>query len=121
MGTVHWDTLCSYSCCDLFPVDMPWAEGVAGPHLPRPQLGGNTTAPRTEHRCWPPPRSLRNRKGQGCGTMGQSPTVTCHQAGRVARPPPSCPSFWGSHHHPPGLIIIPGPCQITEGLRGTQG
>lgn len=43
--------------------------------------------------------------------MGQSPTVACHWAGKVARAPPPCPSFWGvppsprrTEHHPWPLL-----------------
>lgn len=46
MGTVHQDTPTVFLLLlSLFPMDMPWAEGVAGPLLPCPQLGGNTIAP----------------------------------------------------------------------------
>lgn len=31
------------------------------------------------------------------------------------------PSFWGSHHHPSGLSIIPGPCQGHRGTAKDKG
>lgn len=128
MGTVHWDTLCSYCCCHLFPMEMTRAEGVARPLLPCPQLGGATPLPpRTGHHCWHPPRSLRSRKGQGCeGTHhgavphhnlspgrkgGQTPTTS-----RLLGVPLSPPR---TEHHPWPLLRSLRDCE-GRGCEGTH-
>lgn len=94
-------------------------KGWLDPYCHIPHLGGSTIAPRMEHRCWPPPRSLRNHKGQRCeGTVphcdlspgrrgGQTPTMS-----QLLGVPPSPPR---TEHHPWRLPRSPQDC---SGVRG---
>lgn len=119
MGTVHQDTPTVFLLLlSPVPMDRPWTEGVFGPLLPCPQLGG-------QHHC-PPEQSITAGPHRGhCATRDKDVTPW----GSPPLSPVTGQEGWPDpHHHVPafgGPTITPRtahhPWPLLRSLRDCKG